>query len=239
MKRVWIVAGALLVVALVQLLLVGFVGSDTLRAAFPVMVLSAAAVLIRGGAVWVKAIWIFVGSLVGMLGFVLGAGMFPDNNFGYFLGAAVPLLIVGVLVMWTKRVQYLVAVVCGVAAFQSVYTTFFFSDPQSINFSMPVAYGIMMVPMALTFLVFSVITELLPDLLDDPHPAVPSEPTQPSDGAPAAEQDDSQSDQTPTDSADQSEAAAADDTTAEPGADESAEEETKTQPVAVDEKVGA
>ena len=238
MKRVWIVAGALLVVALVQLLLVGFVGSDTLRAAFPVMVLSAAAVLIRGGTVWAKAIWIFVGSLVGMLGFVLGAGMLPDNNFGYFLGAAIPLLIVSVLVMWTKRVQYLVAAVCGVVAFQSVYTTFFFSDPQSINFSMPVAYGIMMVPMALTFLVFAVVTELLPDLLDDPHPAVPSEPTQPCDGVPAAEQDGAQSDQAPTDSADQSEAAA-DDTTAEPSADEDAEEETKTQPVAVDEKVGA
>ena len=234
MKRVWVVSGALLVVALVLLLMVGFVGSDTLRVAFPVMVLSAAAVLIRGGVVWAKAIWIFVGSLVAMLGFLLGAGKLPDNNFGYFLGAAIPLIIVSVLAMWTKRAQYVVAAVCGVAAFQSVYTTFFFSDPQSINFSMPVAYGIMMVPMALTFLVFALITELLPDLVDDPHHAVPPA----ADDSPTADAD---QDEQPAAQPDEDTSAADAPTSVTPAVTDDSDEQPKTEPasVATDAKVNA
>ena len=238
MKRVWVVSGALLVVALVLLLMVGFVGSDTLRVAFPVMVLSAAAVLIRGGVVWAKAIWIFVGSLVAMLGFLLGAGKLPDNNFGYFLGAAIPLIIVSVLAMWTKRAQYVVAAVCWVAAFQSVYTTFFFSDPQSINFSMPVAYGIMMVPMALTFLVFALITELLPDLLDDPHPAVPPGPQPAADDSPTADAD---QDEQPAAQPDEDTSAADAPTSVTPAVTDESVEQPKTEPasVATDAKVNA
>lgn len=238
MKRVWVVSGALLVVALVLLLLVGFVGSDTLRVAFPVMVLSAAALLIRGGSVWAKAVWIFVGSLVAMLGFLLGAGKLPDNNFGYFLGAAIPLVIIAVMTMWTKRVQYLFAGLAGAAAFQSVYTTFFFSDPQSINFSMPVAYGIMLVPMALTFLVFSVITELLPDLLDDPHPAVPPSPQPSADDSPTA---DSDQDEQPTAHQDEDDEEAEAPTSVTPAVSENSDEQPTTQPasVATDAKVNA
>ena len=226
MKKVWIVSGALLGVALLLLLMVGLVGSDTLRVALPVMVLTAAAVLIPGGAVWGKAVWLLVGTVVAMLGFVLGAGALPDNDVGYFLGAAIPLLIVSVAVMWTKRVQYLMAAVCGVAAFQAVYSTFFFSDPQSINFSMPIAFGLMLVPMALTFLVMSLLTTLLPDLLDDPHPA---KPTGPPNDAPAASTDD---------------AGASDSTGSEVEASEvedEVDETTTAKPVdeAADTKVGA
>lgn len=178
MGRVWAVAGAFIGVLIVQLLLVGFVGSLTLKSALPVMALTVAVVFIPGNVVG-KAVWLFVGSLIGMIGFLLGAGEFPDTNIGYFLGAFVPVVLVTIATMWQKKIVYWVAGVAGIAAFDAVYTTYFFSDPQSINFSMPIAYGIMIVPMALTFLAMVLLTELVPGLTTDagkvsPSPAAPA-----------------------------------------------------------------
>jgi hypothetical protein len=69
--------------------------------------------------------------------------------------------------MWTKKLSYFLAGVFGVAAFQAVYTAFFFSDPQSINFSMPLAFGITLAPMALTFFVFTLLATLIPRFATD------------------------------------------------------------------------
>lgn len=209
MKRVWILAGALFVVAILELILVGFVGSATIKTSLPVIAFAAGAVLLPGGSVWWKGLFLFVGSLAGMVGFLLGAGLLPDNNVGYFLGVVIPVLIMAIIAMWTKSVTYLMCGVFGAAAFSSVYTTYFFSDPQSINFSMPVAFGIMLVPMALSFLVVMLVMELVPGMSADSVAAAP-----PPETPPPTEVDDSPAPEAAADDAGDSKAEGASDSAA-------------------------
>ena len=97
------------------------------------------------------AVWLFVGVLVGALGFVMGASLFPDTNVGLWLGAVVPTLINALLTFWTKRVDYFLAATIGAGALSGVYANVFNLDPQGLNVSLLIALGQTILPLGLGF----------------------------------------------------------------------------------------
>lgn len=167
MGRVWVGWAGVVGVLLMLFIGLGFFGTPALQYGLPVIALTIGALLLPNGELWWKGLCLLGGVVIAMIGFLLGAGVFPDNAFGYTLGGIVPVTIVALATMWTKKLSYFLAGVFGVAAFQAVYTAFFFSDPQSINFSMPLAFGITLAPMALTFLVFTLLTIFVPRFARD------------------------------------------------------------------------
>ena len=167
MGRVWVGWAGVVGVLLMLWIGLGFFGTPALQYGLPVIALTIGALLLPNGELWWKGLCLLGGVIIAMIGFLLGAGVFPDNAFGYTLGGIVPVTIVALATMWTKKLSYFLAGVFGVAAFQAVYTAFFFSDPQSINFSMPLAFGITLAPMALTFLVFTLLTIFVPRFAKD------------------------------------------------------------------------
>jgi hypothetical protein len=110
------------------------------------------AAYLPGGAYLSRGIWLFVGVVVGTLGFVLGASAFPDTNLGLFLGAVVPVLLVALLTMATKRQSNFLAGVIGIGAMAGVYATVFNLDPQAINVSAPIAMGQTLLPLGIGYL---------------------------------------------------------------------------------------
>lgn len=167
MSRVWIGWAGVVGVVLLLWIGLGFFGTSALQYGLPVIALTAGALLLPSGELWWKGLCLLGGVLVAMIGFLLGAGLLPDTPVGYTLGAVVPVTIVALATMWTKKVSYFLAGVFGVAAFQAVYTAPFLSDPQSINVSMPQAFGITLAPMALTYLVFTVLAVFVPRFAKD------------------------------------------------------------------------
>lgn len=167
MGRIWIGWAGVVGVILLLWIGLGFFGTPALQYGLPVIALTIGALLLPNGELWWKGLCLLGGVVIAMVGFLLGAGVFPDNAFGYTLGAVVPVTFVALATMWTKKMSYFLAGVFGVAAFQAVYTAFFFSDPQSINFSMPLAFGITLAPMALTFFVFTLLSIFVPRFAKD------------------------------------------------------------------------
>lgn len=167
MGRIWVGWAGVVGVLLMLWMGLGFFGTPALQYGLPVIALTIGALLLPNGELWWKGLCLLGGAIIAMIGFLLGAGVFPDNAFGYTLGGIVPVTLVALATMWTKKLSYFLAGVFGVAAFQAVYTAFFFSDPQSINFSMPLAFGITLAPMALTFLVFTALSIFVPRFAKD------------------------------------------------------------------------
>lgn len=167
MSRIWVGWAGVVGVILMIWIGLGFFGTQALQYGLPVIALTIGALLLPNGELWWKGLCLLGGVIIAMIGFLLGAGVFPDNSLGYTLGGVVPVTIVALATMWTKKLSYFLAGVFGVAAFQAVYTAFFFSDPQSINFSMPLAFGITLAPMALTFLVFTLLSIFVPRFAKD------------------------------------------------------------------------
>ena len=88
-----------------------------------------------------RGIWLFVGVLFGAIGYVLGASIFPDTNIGLFFGGVVPITLTALATMWTKRQTDFLAGILGAGALTGVYAFQFNLDPQSLNYSLPVAMG--------------------------------------------------------------------------------------------------
>ncbi len=86
------------------------------------------------------------------LGFVLGASAFPDTNTGLWLGGIVPVILIALLTMWTKRQSNLLAGVIGSGAMAGVYANVFNLDPQAINISAPIAVGQTVLPLGFGYL---------------------------------------------------------------------------------------
>jgi hypothetical protein len=147
MGRVWALAGAIVTATTVVFLLQDFVGSGTLLTMGLCVGGGAVAAYLPGRAYLSRGVWLFVGVIIGTLGFVLGAAAFPDTNVGLWLGGIVPVLLLALLTMATKRQSNFLAGVIGSGAMAGVYANVFNLDPQSINVSAPIAIGQTLLPL--------------------------------------------------------------------------------------------
>ena len=152
MGRVWALAGAIVAAISLVFLLQGFVGSGTLLTMGLCVGGGAVAAYLPGRAFLSRGLWLAVGVLVGAIGFVLGAAAFPDTNLGLWLGGIVPVLLLALLTMFTKRQSNFLAGVIGSGAMAGVYANVFNLDPQSINVSAPIAIGQTMLPLGFGYL---------------------------------------------------------------------------------------
>jgi len=152
MGRVWALAGAIVAATTLVFLLQGFVGAGTLLTMGLCVGGGAVAAYLPGRAYLSRGLWLAVGVIVGALGFVLGAAAFPDTNVGLWLGGIVPVLILALLTMFTKRQSNFLAGVIGSGAMAGVYANVFNLDPQSINVSAPIAIGQTMPPLGFGYL---------------------------------------------------------------------------------------
>ena len=147
MGRVWALAGAIIAATTVVFLLQDFVGSETLLTMGLCVGGGAAAAYLPGRAYLSRGLWLFAGVIIGTLGFVLGAAAFPDTNVGLWLGGIVPVILLALLTMATKRQSNFLAGVIGSGAMAGVYANVFNLDPQSINISAPIAIGQTLLPL--------------------------------------------------------------------------------------------
>jgi hypothetical protein len=147
MGRVWALAGAIVAATTVVFLLQDFVGSGTLLTMGLCVGGGAVAAYLPGRAYLSRGVWLFVGVVIGTLGFVLGASAFPDTNVGLYLGGIVPVILLALLTMFTKRQSNFLAGVIGSGAMAGVYANVFNLDPQSINVSAPIAMGQTLLPL--------------------------------------------------------------------------------------------
>jgi hypothetical protein len=153
MGRVWALALGL-VLALFVVRIAGPLGGPTtmLTAAVPVGAGAAAAYLGARGQTIARGLWLLVGVLFGAVGYVLGASLFPDTMNGLFLGAIVPILLGALATMWTRRQTDFLCTVLAAGSLAGVYATRFNTDPQSLNYSLPIAIGQTLFPLALGFI---------------------------------------------------------------------------------------
>lgn len=99
-----------------------------------------------------RGLWVLVGVLLGALGFALGAMLYPDTLNGLLLGGIVPTLLIALATMWTRRQTDFLAAIIGAGALTGVYATRFDTDPQSLNYSLPIAIGQTLLPLSLGFI---------------------------------------------------------------------------------------
>ncbi len=153
MGRVWALALGLILALLVLFLSGPLDGARVLLTA-SVCVGAGAAASYLGGThhMFARGIWLFVGVLFGAVGYVLGASVFPDTNVGLLVGGVVPITLTALATMWTKRQTDFLAGILGAGALTGVYAFQFNLDPQSLNYSLPVAMGQTIYPLALGFL---------------------------------------------------------------------------------------
>jgi uncharacterized membrane protein YoaK (UPF0700 family) len=134
-----------------------------------------------------RALFLLGGVFVGALGFLLGAGVFPDTDTGLFLGAAVPWIIMAFVAMWSKRQEMFVAMVIGGGALAGVYANDFDLDPQSINVSLLIALGTTILPLGFGYLAGVLVRTFVP--YDPPRGATTTEVQQaPTDLSPSSDQ---------------------------------------------------
>ena len=177
MVRVWALAGALIVVCFIFLAGVGFFGEDSLKFAGVIIGSGAVAAYLPGGVALSRAVYLFVGVLIGALGFGLGAMAFPDTTTGVFLGAIVPIVIAAIITMWSRKPEAFLTMLMGSGSMAAYYTTAFFTDPQSINYSLPIAIGGVVAPLGLGFLAAALIQTILPSQTGKETAEPTNEPT--------------------------------------------------------------
>lgn len=141
MLRIWVLAVALAVGCSIVMLGVGFFGAETLKFSAVAVGAAAAAAYLPGGVALSRAVYLLVGIFIGALGFVIGAVALSDNNLGVYLGGIIPFFIAALVGMWSRKPEAYLTIVLGVGAFSGAYTTTFFTDPQSLNYSMPITIG--------------------------------------------------------------------------------------------------
>lgn len=163
MGRIWALAGGL-ILGLLIILLLGPLGGPELQLTSALCVGAGAAAAYLGSPshMLARGLWLLVGVLLGALGFALAAMIYPDTNIGLFLGGAVPITLTALATMWTKRqVDFLCGVLAS-GALAGVYATRFDFDPQSLNYSLPIAMGQTLLPLGLGFLAAVLIQTFLP-----------------------------------------------------------------------------
>lgn len=184
MGRIWALAGAL-IAALTILLVLGPLGGPQLllTAALCVGAGAAAAHLAGSDHTLASALWLLVGVLFGALGFVLGASMFPDTEIGLYLGGVVPIALTALATMWTRRQSDFLCGVLGSGALSGVYATRFNTDPQSLNYSLPIAMGQTLLCLSLGYFAAVLLRAFVPtdDDLESAAPAGPAADQTPAD----------------------------------------------------------
>ena len=163
MGRIWALAGGLLLSLLILLILGPLGGAELqLTSALCVGAGAAAAYLGSPSHMHARGLWLLAGVLLGALGFALAAMIYPDTQIGLFLGGAVPITVIALATTWTRRqVDFLCGVLAS-GALAGVYATRFDADPQSLNYSLPIAMGQTLLPLGLGFLAAVLIQTFLP-----------------------------------------------------------------------------
>lgn len=152
MARVWTLAGAVAAGCILIYLTVGFMGKPTLEYASAIVGAGAVAAYLPGPNNIARGLFLLLGVLFGSLSFLLGALAFPDTTLGLLLGALVPILFSALAAMGTRRPETLAVMLLGAGSMGALYTRDFFNDPQSLNFTLPIAIGQVVVAVALGYL---------------------------------------------------------------------------------------
>lgn len=152
MGRVWSVIGAFIAVATACLIMESFLGMGTLLTMGVPIGAGLVAAYLPGDRFLGRAGWLIAGTLFAAVGFTLGAMMFPDTKVGLWLGAIVPVLLLGLAVMWTKSQSHALAGILGTGSLAGVYAHVFDADPQGLNVSLPLALGQTLLPLGLGYL---------------------------------------------------------------------------------------
>lgn len=196
MGRVWTLAGALVLGCVLIYLTVGFVGVVSLKFASAILGAGAVAAYLPGGNSVSRGLFMLLGVVFGSLSFLLGAAAFPDTNVGLLLGALVPILLSAVAATFTRSPETLLVMLLGAGSMGAVYTTDFFSDPQSINYTLPIALGQVMILISFGYLLGVLAKELGPKA-PAPAAAEDAEPQAPDGWAPGPADSTSQSEVVP------------------------------------------
>ena len=152
MGRVWTLAAALAVGCAFIYVTVGFMGLPTLKFASAIVGAGAVAAYLPGGNAVSRGLFLLLGVFFGSLSFVLGALMFPDTNLGLLLGALVPILLSAIATTFTRSPETFLVMILGAGSMGALYTTDFFLDPQSLNYTLPIAIGQVMIAISLGYL---------------------------------------------------------------------------------------
>ena len=152
MGRVWTLAAALAVGCAFIYVTVGFMGVPTLKFASAIVGAGAVAAYLPGGNAVSRGLFLLLGVFFGSLSFVLGALMFPDTNLGLLLGALVPILLSAIATTFTRSPETFLVMILGAGSMGALYTTDFFLDPQSLNYTLPIAIGQVMIAISLGYL---------------------------------------------------------------------------------------
>ena len=188
MARVWTLAGALALGCILVYFFVGFLGVVSLKFASAILGAGAAAAYLPGGNSVSRGLFMLLGVVFGSLSFLLGAALFPDTNVGLLLGALVPILLSAIVTTFTRSPETLLVMLLGAGSMGALYTTDFFADPQSINYSLPIAISQVMIAISLGYALGVVAKTFSPG----PKPAAeaasppPDEPEAPAEAEPVA-----------------------------------------------------
>jgi hypothetical protein len=151
MARVWILAAATALGCILIYLTIGFMGVPTMKFAGAIIGAGAAAAYLPGGNSIARGMFLLLGVVFGSLSFLLGAVAFPDTNVGLLLGALVPILFSALAATFTRSAETFLVMLLGAGSMGALYTTDFFLDPQSINFTLPIAMSQVMVAVSLGY----------------------------------------------------------------------------------------
>lgn len=181
MGRVWTLAAALAVGCIVVYVTVDFMGVTALKFCSAIIGAGAAAAYLPGGNSVSRGLFMLLGVFYGSLSFILGALMFPDTNLGLLLGALTPILAAALTATFTRSPETLLVMLLGAGAMGAIYTGDFFADPQSLNYTLPIALGQAMILISLGYLLAVLVKSFGPKA---PAAATAEAPPVPDDWAP-------------------------------------------------------
>jgi len=133
-------------------LTVGFMGVTALKFCSAIIGAGAAAAYLPGGNSVSRGLFLILGVFYGSLSFIFGALMFPDTNLGLALGAIVPIFAAALTATFTRSPETLLVMILGAGSMGAIYTGDFFADPQSLNYTLPIALGQAFILVALGYL---------------------------------------------------------------------------------------
>ena len=166
MIRIWIIAGLVMLDAVVLGLSTAWLGMEVVEGALPVLALTLGAVLLPGGTTPMKAVMLVGGLAVGFVWSFLASDLWPGRVAGDVLAIIGPVLICAVVLCWSRSITYFVSVVFGVAAYGSIALAFTAANPHSLGTAFSGAFCVAIIPMAVTFTIFSLALEVAPNLMN-------------------------------------------------------------------------
>ena len=151
MKRIWALAAGSSVALLILLALGNYGGTRLLLTASLPVGAGIVASFLPGEKLMSRGAYLFVGALVGGLGYAIGALFMTDDAVGLVIGAIIPSILLAFITMWSRRYENMLAAMLGAGAVTGVYAYQFNLDPQSLNVSLILAYGWTVLPLGFGF----------------------------------------------------------------------------------------